>query len=58
LRCARENLELFARMLLTLGCSIVVRQPRGFDEAFDRLAARPGSSAAAGSGKLGMATTV
>jgi hypothetical protein len=45
-------------MLLTLGCSIVVRQPRGFDEAFDRLAARPGSSAAAGSGKLGMATTV
>jgi predicted DNA-binding transcriptional regulator YafY len=40
LRCARQNLEPFAAMLLTLGCSIVVRQPRELHEAFDRLAAR------------------
>ena len=52
LRCARENLEPFAAMLLTLGCSIVVRQPRELHEAFERLAARA-ILAAAGGGKLG-----
>jgi predicted DNA-binding transcriptional regulator YafY len=57
LRCARENLEPFAAMLLTLGCSIVVRQPRELHEAFDRLAARA-AQAAVGGGKLGMTTTV
>src|SRR6516225_5983148 len=51
LRCARENLEPFAAMLLTLGCSIVVRQPRELHEAFDRLAVRA-AQAAAGSGDL------
>jgi predicted DNA-binding transcriptional regulator YafY len=49
LRCARENLEPFAAMLLTLGCSIVVRQPRELHEAFERLAAR--ASQAAGGGR-------
>jgi len=46
LRCARENLEPFAAMLLTLGCSIVVRQPPELHEAFDRLAARAAQAAA------------
>jgi predicted DNA-binding transcriptional regulator YafY len=49
LRCARENLEPFAAMLLTLGCSIVVRQPRELHEAFEHLAARA-AQAAAGKG--------
>ncbi|HLI84888.1 MAG TPA: YafY family protein [Bryobacteraceae bacterium] len=40
LRCARENLEPFAAMLLTLGCPIVVRQPAELVEAFERLARR------------------
>jgi predicted DNA-binding transcriptional regulator YafY len=40
LRCARENHQPFAAMLLTLGCSIQVRQPRELMETFDRLAAR------------------
>lgn len=53
LRCARENLEPFAAMLLTFNCSIVVREPRELREAFDRLAARAAQAAAAG-GKLGM----
>lgn len=48
LRCARENLEPFAAMLLTLGSPIVVRQPRELMETFDRLAAR----AAQAAGKL------
>src|SRR5215471_16728974 len=46
LRCARENLEPFAAMLLTLGCSIVVRQPRELNEAFGRLAVRAAQAAA------------
>ena len=45
LRCAREDLEPFAAMLLTLGCSIVVRQPRELHEAFDRLAVRAARAA-------------
>jgi predicted DNA-binding transcriptional regulator YafY len=48
LRCARENLEPFAAMLLTLGCSIVVRQPRDLANAFDRLAIRAAQAAASG----------
>jgi predicted DNA-binding transcriptional regulator YafY len=52
LRCARENLEPFATMLLALGCSIVVRQPRELHEAFARLAAR--ATQAASGGRLGM----
>jgi len=51
LRCARENLEPFAAMLLTLGCRIVVRQPRELHEAFARLAAR--ATQAASGGKFG-----
>jgi predicted DNA-binding transcriptional regulator YafY len=53
LRCSRENLEPFAAMLLTLGCSIVVRQPRELRGAFERLAARA-TEAAVGSTKLGV----
>ena len=49
LRCARENLEPFAAMLLTLGCSIVVREPQELRQAFDRLAARAAQAAASNS---------
>jgi len=48
LRCGRENLEPFAAMLLSLGCTIVVRQPRELNEAFERLAARAAEAARAG----------
>src|SRR5215469_7969329 len=48
LRCARENLEPFAAMLLTLGCSIVLRQPKELAEAFERLATRAAQAAASG----------
>jgi predicted DNA-binding transcriptional regulator YafY len=48
LRCARENLEPFAAMLLTLGCSIIVRQPRELMETFDRLATRAAQAAESG----------
>ena len=48
LRCARENLEPFAAMLLSLGCRIVVRQPAELREAFSRLASRAAQAAAAG----------
>jgi predicted DNA-binding transcriptional regulator YafY len=48
LKCARENLEPFAAMLLSLGCSIVVRQPLELRETFDRLAARAAQAAASG----------
>jgi predicted DNA-binding transcriptional regulator YafY len=47
LRCARENLEPFAAMLLSIGCSIVVRQPSELRGVFERLAVR--ASQAAGS---------
>jgi hypothetical protein len=40
LRCARENLEPFAAMLLSLGRRIVVREPRQLNAAFSALAAR------------------
>jgi hypothetical protein len=56
LRCARENLEPFATMLLTLGCSIMVRQPRELHEAFARIAAR--ATQAASGGKLGMTSGI
>ncbi len=39
-RCTRGKLEPFAAMLLTLGCSITVRQPPELVETFDRLASR------------------
>ncbi|HEY1336963.1 MAG TPA: YafY family protein [Bryobacteraceae bacterium] len=45
LRCARENLEPFGAMLMTLGCSIVVRQPHELHEAFARIAARAAQAA-------------
>ncbi|PWT97117.1 MAG: YafY family transcriptional regulator [Terriglobia bacterium] len=48
LRCGRENLEPFAAMLLSLGCSIVVRQPRELRDAFERLAARAAQAARGG----------
>ncbi len=48
LRCAREYLEPFAAMLLTLGCSIVVRRPKDLAKAFDRLAIRAAQAAASG----------
>ncbi|HKD09394.1 MAG TPA: YafY family protein [Bryobacteraceae bacterium] len=46
LRCNRGNMEPFAAMLLTLGCSIVVRQPPEFRETFARLGARAAGAAA------------
>jgi predicted DNA-binding transcriptional regulator YafY len=46
LRCARENLEPFAAMLLSLGCSIAVRQPRELMETFHGLAVRAAQAAA------------
>lgn len=49
LRCARENLEPFAAMLLTFGCTIVVHQPPELREAFERLASR--ATQAAGSAR-------
>jgi hypothetical protein len=48
LKCARSNLEPFAAMLLTLGCSVVVRQPPELVETFDRLAAPAAGPAASG----------
>lgn len=40
MRCARENLEPFAAMLLSLGCRIVVREPQELRDMFGRLAGR------------------
>jgi len=55
LRCAREHLEPFAAMLLSLGCPIVVRQPRELIEAFERLAERAAKAAArSGQGERGL----
>jgi len=48
LRCSRENLESFAAMLLTVGRTIVVRQPPELREAFERLASRAAQAAASG----------
>lgn len=45
LRCARESLDTFAAMLLSLGCTIEVRQPKELHEAFARLAARASQAA-------------
>jgi len=47
LRCARENLEPFAAMLLALGCSIVVREPPELHAAFESLSTRAAQAAAA-----------
>jgi predicted DNA-binding transcriptional regulator YafY len=57
LRCARENLEPFAAMLLMLGCSIVVRQPCELMEAFGRLASRAAQASASGR-KIGASSDV
>jgi predicted DNA-binding transcriptional regulator YafY len=46
LRCAREDLEPFAAMLLTLGCPITVRQPKELNDAFEHLADRASEAAA------------
>jgi predicted DNA-binding transcriptional regulator YafY len=51
LKCARAHLEPFAAMILTLECSIVVRQPRELAEVFERLAARAAQAAASGYSK-------
>lgn len=48
LKCARESLEPFAAMLLTLGCSIVVRRPLELMDTFDRLATRASQAAVSG----------
>jgi len=48
LRCSRENLESFAAMPLTVGRTIVVRQPPELREAFERLASRAAQAAASG----------
>jgi predicted DNA-binding transcriptional regulator YafY len=53
LRCARENLEAFAAMLLSLGCSIVVRQPRELHEAFHHLSVRAAQAAITGQASAG-----
>jgi predicted DNA-binding transcriptional regulator YafY len=45
LECGRDNLELFAAMLLSLGCRIEVREPAELKEAFATLAKRAGSAA-------------
>jgi predicted DNA-binding transcriptional regulator YafY len=50
LKCAREYLEPFAAMLLTFGCSIVVRQPRELREAFGQIATRAAQAASAAGG--------
>ncbi len=58
LKCARENLEPFAAMLLSLGCSIVVRKPPELMEASQRLsirAARAPSSGTEAASKLSRA---
>jgi predicted DNA-binding transcriptional regulator YafY len=47
LRCGRENLQVFAAMLLSLGCRVVVREPPELKEAFAVLARRAGQAAEA-----------
>jgi predicted DNA-binding transcriptional regulator YafY len=45
LKCARESLEPFAAMLLSLGCSIEVRKPRELMETFQGLSVRAARAA-------------
>jgi predicted DNA-binding transcriptional regulator YafY len=40
LRCGRDNLQAFAGMLLSLGCRVVVREPKELKEAFANVARR------------------
>jgi len=47
LQCGRDNLDLFAAMLLSLGCRIVVREPPELKDAFAALAERAGDAASA-----------
>jgi predicted DNA-binding transcriptional regulator YafY len=46
LRCGRDSLELFAAMLLSLGCRIVVREPAELRATFAALAERASAAAA------------
>jgi predicted DNA-binding transcriptional regulator YafY len=45
LRCARENLEAFAAMLLSLGCGIIICKPQELREVFSKLAERAAHAA-------------
>jgi predicted DNA-binding transcriptional regulator YafY len=45
LRCGRDHLEVFAAMLLTLGCRIVVREPTELRDVFAGLAGRARAAA-------------
>lgn len=45
-RCGRDNLEVFAAILLSLGCRVSVRQPVALREAFAVLAKRATAAAA------------
>ncbi len=49
LRCGRDELQLVAAMLLSLGCRIVVREPPQLREAFRELARRAIAAAESGS---------
>jgi len=44
-RCGRDHLEVFAAMLLSLGCRIVVREPAALRETFAVLAKRASAAA-------------
>jgi predicted DNA-binding transcriptional regulator YafY len=47
LRCGRDKLDVFAAMLLSLGCKIVVREPAELRQAFATLAKRASAAARA-----------
>jgi predicted DNA-binding transcriptional regulator YafY len=47
IRCGRENLDVFAALLLSLGCRIVVREPQELKQSFTALAKRAAQAAAA-----------
>ena len=47
IRCGRENLPVFAAMLLSLGCRVIVREPQELKEAFSTLAKRAAQAAEA-----------
>ena len=49
LRCGRDQLQMVAAMLLSLGCRIVVREPPQLREAFRELAQRAIDAAEGGS---------
>jgi predicted DNA-binding transcriptional regulator YafY len=47
LRCGRDNLQIFAAMLLSFGCRVVVRGPQELKEAFATLSQRAAAAAQA-----------